>query len=140
MPCASIEDVKQDAHTAVRNLPEAHASWQFAWRNARFRAAIKRLDKAYATLSVEGLNDQLLDTLERSALLVVKIVEIHISHLGGSTSDTLDRQYFVEVIDRLRQAASALSEGLSPNPANRPSHDALMDRFAQGLRRAKVAF
>ena len=135
MPAGTIENVKQDAERAVRNQPKAHASWQFAWRNAKFRRAVGRIDVAIYSLDVKGFDDEQLDLLKELALLVVKVIEIHMSGLGEALRDTVDRQYFVNIVSRLRIAAEGLEQGLPADPSKRPSRTELLDRFANMLGR-----
>lgn len=135
MGAAAIEQVKNDAERAVRNLPSAHASWQFVWRNASFRRAISAVDKAAYAINVDKLSDESLDVLAQIIRLVIKMIEIHVSELVGGTRDLLDRQYFQDVIHRLEIAADGLEQGLPPDPSKRPTRDQLLDRFAGMLSR-----
>ena len=139
MDACIVEDVKQDAARAVRNLPDAHAPWQAFWRNARFRGAIGRIDAALYSLKVEPLKEQHVEVLQDLADVVIKVIEIHVSQLGSGVRDEVDRQFFHRAIQRLRNAAEALAEGQSPNPENRPSEEERLEKFAAGVRRAKLA-
>jgi hypothetical protein len=139
MEACITSDVRQHAVSAVRNLPDAHASWQFSWRNARFRSAIGGIDAALYALDVERLTEAHLELIQDAVSLVIKAIEIHVSSLGSAIRDTVDREYFGRAMNRLRDAALALEQGLSPDPAKRPSDDERIDRFGAGLHRAKLA-
>ena len=43
------------------------------------------------------------------------------------------------LVTRLFSAREGIEQGLAPDPAKRLGEEALMDRFAAGLRRAKIA-
>lgn len=132
------DDVRQHAVSAVRNLPDAHASWQAFWRNARFRRAIGALDTALYQLDAERLTEQRLELIQTAVKLVIKVIEVHTSALGGAVRDAVDREYFGRAIDRLTVASEALEQGLSPDPAKRPTNDERLDQVEAGLRRARL--
>jgi hypothetical protein len=138
MGASVIDQVKQDASRVVRNLPEAHASWQF-WRNAAFRRAIQSVVDALYALDIDKFSDDQLKTLDELVEVVLSVIDVHTSTLGTAVRDTVDREYFRELSARLRVAAEGLEQGLSPDPAKRPSDEELMDQFAAGIRRAKLA-
>ena len=135
MPAGTIELVKQDAARVVRNLPDAHAAWQFFWRDAAFRRAIGAIDRAIYALKVDTFSDDDFQLLERTILAVIKAVEIHASGLGTAVQHRVDREYFRGAITRFETALEGLEQGLAPDPANRPSGEQLLDRFAEMLER-----
>ena len=135
MLAGTIEHVKQDAARVVRNLPDAHAAWQFFWRDAAFRRAIGAIDRAIYALKVETFSDDDFQLLERTIRAVINAVEIHASGLGTAVQHRVDRESFREVISRLETALEGLEQGLAPDPANRPSGEQLLDRFAEMLER-----
>jgi hypothetical protein len=49
--------------------------------------------------------------------------------------DTIDREYFKPILQRLAVAREGLSQGLNPDPAKRPSNEQLLDELAEMLRR-----
>lgn len=131
----TIEHIEQDAQRAIRNLPDAHASWQFWWRNAQFRRAIGAVEKAIYALDVEKLSDSRLEVLEKAVRIVLKSIEIHVAGLGSAVQDKVDREYFRNIISRMEVALEGLEQGLSPDPSKRPSDEQLLDRFAAMLKR-----
>lgn len=138
MGAATVEQLAQEARTVVRNLPDAHASWQF-WRNSHFRRDVGAVVEAVYALPVEGLSDEDLEVLEKAVKYVIRVVDVHTATLGLNVRDTVDREYFRDVIAKLSIALEGLEQGFSPDPAKRPSDDQLMDRLAAGLTRAKLA-
>lgn len=136
--CAS-DHVQQHAVSAVRNLPDAHASWQYYWRNVWFRRAIQRFDAALYDIDVERLSESGLELIQQAVGVVLKIIDVHVASLGGAVHDNVDRQFFAKYIIRLKSAADAMEQGLSPSPEKRPTDEQRMDRFADGLRRAGLA-
>lgn len=137
MPCELLEHLQQDAASAVRNLPDAHAPWQF-WRNTAFRRAISRVVAAVYALDIETLTDEHLQALERLVRAVIHLVDVHAAGLGGGVRDTVDREHFRKIIEQLREALEGLEQGLAPDPRKRPSDDELMNQFAVGLRQART--
>ena|SRR5260221_11878591 len=135
---AVVERVKQDAASVVQNLPDAHASWQL-WRNARFRAAVGRIDASIYSIDAERYTETQLELLREAALLVSSAVRIHTSSLGAGVRDEVDRQFYRQVTERLKEAADCFERGESPNPDKRPSDDTRLERFGEGLRRANLA-
>jgi hypothetical protein len=141
MPAAiveMVEKVRQDAARAVRNLPDAHASWQF-WRNASFRRAIRDVVEALDELDVERFSDEHFQSLETVVHRVLQIIDVHVAGLHDGVRDKVDREYFRIMTAHLRTALEGLEQGLAPDPAKRPTHEQLMSRLADGLRRAGVA-
>jgi len=139
MYSGTIERVEQDAIRVVRQQPRAHGSWQFFYRDARFRKAIGDFDKALYSMSVDGCSDAQLQALENVVKVVIKIIEVHVSGLGDGVRDAVDRQYFRPIIKRLEVALEGIQQGLAPDPSKRPTDDELMNQFNAGLHRAKLA-
>jgi hypothetical protein len=134
-----VEQVKQDAARAVRNLPDAHAAWQFFWRDAAFRRAVGNVEKALYALNVDKFSDEQLHLLEQIVRIVIKIVEVHVAGLGTAVRETVDREYFRRIIGSLEIAADGLEQGLSPDPQKRPTDDQLLDRFADMLNQQPIS-
>lgn len=128
----AVEQAKQGAARVVRNLPGAHASWQYYWRNAAFRRAITELvDVLYA---VEAATEDQLSALIDLADVAVKVIEIHSSRLGAGVRDVVDREYFAMLLERIAVAREGLERGLPADPTKRPTREQLLDRFAEMLR------
>jgi hypothetical protein len=138
MLAAEVEQVKQDAARVVRNLPGAHASWQF-WRNAAFRRAISDVVEALYVIDVDRFTDEHFETLERVVKVVIEIINIHVAGLDRTTRDVVDREYFRDMTTRLKTAIDGLQQGMAPDPQKRPTDEELMDRLAAGLRRSGAA-
>lgn len=139
MGVCTSEHVQQHAVSAVRNLPDAHASWQYYWRNVWFRRAIQRFDAAIYAVDAERLTEAGLELVQEAVGVVLKVIDVHVASLGGAVHDAVDRQFFAQHAARLKSAAEALEQGLSPSPEKRPTDEQRMDRFAAGLRRAGLA-
>jgi hypothetical protein len=110
---AVLEQAKHDAVRVVRNLPEAHASWQFFWHNAKFRRSIfKTVEELYA-IDVARCDDEDLDVAIEITELLTKIIDVHVSRLGGSVRDQVDRRLFADLTERLRVAGERFVQGLA---------------------------
>ena len=139
MAIGTVEHVKQDAARAIRNLPDAHASWQFYWRDAQFRRAIGAVETVVFSVNVEQFSDDQFQSLEQAVRLVINLIEVHVAGLGTDTRATLDRKYFRAIVSRLETALEGLEQGLPPDPAKRPTDEELMEQFNAGLHRARLA-
>src|SRR5690242_4543952 len=101
MGAAIVERVRHDAETVVRNQPRAHGSWQFRWRNAKFRRAINDLVSAVYGLTVDSFSDNELQLLERIVRVVISTIDVHVADLGDTLYDTVDREFFRDMRRRL---------------------------------------
>jgi hypothetical protein len=133
MSVGTVEQVEHDAASVVRHQPRAHGAWQFSYRNVRFRHAIARVDAAVYAITVENLTDDDLQMVVEIVDAVIKVIEVHVSRLGDGLRDSVDREYFRPIIERLEVARDGLTQGLAPDPAERPTHEQLLGRMADML-------
>lgn len=134
-----IDAVAKDSQRVVLHQPKAHRAWQAPYRTWQFRRAVSRLCEQMWALTVDHLNDDDLALLDELVSAVDKVIQVHISRLGDTTSDHLDRDYFIGVLRRLAVIREGLAEGVAPDPAKRPTRAQLLDELAEGLRHSRTA-
>jgi hypothetical protein len=128
--------LERDAAKALRHQPKAHAPWQTFYRRVQFKGAVERFTTHVYELTGEQMSDQLLVDVEDLVAAMLKIVQLHVSRIGSEyRTDAGDKAYFVDVMERLQAALDGLTQGLSPDPAKRPTSDELLDQFADMLQR-----
>jgi hypothetical protein len=110
---AVLEQAKHDAVRVVRNLPEAHASWQFFWRDAKFRRSILKTVEELDAIDVARCEDEDLDVAIEITELLTNIIDVHVSRLGGGVRDQADRRLFADLTERLRVAGVGFARGLA---------------------------
>lgn len=124
----AVQQARTISQTVVRYLPVSGITGWFQWyRKQRFAPAVEQYVRDLYQVNVDGFTDIDLQMLEQDVRAVAGTLNayVYVEALHGSR----DHQHYKMLLTQLNEAADALSQGLSPSPAMRPSEEQMMQRL-----------
>ena len=121
---------ESEAARITRNLPAAHARWEF-WKKNNFRNAVHAFVDLVESVEQDWLDDHICDALATLIERVIRVIGVEAATLrrdDARDSETLDE--YATVTSRLHDAAESLRAGLAPDPAKRPTQDQMFDELS----------
>lgn len=129
----SVIALETAATDITRRLPAAHTWTRMLFSDKQFRASAENIVSILYSIDVPKLTDAQLEEVERLTKVSINVVETHLL-LSFNHRDTVECQYYGELIDRLRGALDALDSGVQMNPALRPTEEQMLESLAKSLR------
>lgn len=117
-----VEQIGQQTLAVMNQRP----SRLFFWKDplSDFRAQLRNFVLVVKGVDPSEFSDEQFDAVDRLLTHVVSATERYLAqHIG--TRDTVNCQAFGEAIRDLREAKEWIAQGLSPDPARRPSDETL---------------